>query len=235
MRAPRLRALRLAAAAAAVALACAGAPSRPAPQRVLVTPVSFHVHLPANLELGVAPVGEELEAALAARGVAVSAPTAAVVREIWDAATADLGTLTDAKGRLAPDHLDPAARALAAAFRARGERFDVMLLSYLEVRFVMIFAGSVAWDGVERRVNIVREVGKRLGDWPNHQNAPCVSLRLIAYDAEGARLYEQYGGLDILSEYSVRMFAERPRPQLFQDRALLREGVELALAPLFPD
>jgi hypothetical protein len=202
---------------------------------VLVTPVSFHVQLPANLEPGAAPVGEELEAALAARGVAVRAPASAEVRLLWSRATADLGTLTDARGRLAPDHLDPAARALAAAFQARGERFDVMLLSYLEVRFVMIFAGSVGWDGVERRVNIVREVSKRLGDWPNHQNAPCVSLRVIAYTPDGQRLFEQYGGLDVLSEYSVRMFAERPRPDLFRERALLREGVEIALAPLFPE
>ena len=41
--------------------------------------------------------------------------------------------------------------------------------------------------------------------------------------------------IDVASEYAVKTFAERPRQDLFEDRALLREGVAIALAPLFAD
>jgi hypothetical protein len=229
-----VRALWLATAAAA-ALGCAAAPPVAAPERVLLAPVGLGLRLPATLEPGAAPVAAELVRALEARGATVRAPGADEWGEVWRAATADVGTLTGARGGLDHARLDAAAAAAVAAWQARGERFDLLLLSQLELRSVEILAGGVAWDGVERRVRIVRDVGKRLGNWPNHQWTPCVSLRLVAYAADGARRLDQSGGIDVVSEFLVRTFGERPRADLFQDPALLREAVAVALAPLFPE
>ena len=228
--APRSLALAV---AALIAFACATAPERPAPRAVVLAPVSYQANPSASLAPGVTPAGEELARLLTARGVIVVALPADEFRAVWSEATQDLGTLADGRGGLDPARLDAAARAASAALHARGVRFDALLLPWLELRYVEILGNGVAWDGVERRVPIERTVAKRLGNWPNHELAPCVSLRLLAYGADGARWFDESGGVDVASRYEVRLLAERPRPDLFADRASLRQGAELALAPLF--
>ena len=224
----------LALAAALAAQGCAAAaPARPPAQRALLAPVFFHAVPATDLARGAEPAGAALQQALAAHGVAVVVLAAADFDAIWREATLDLGTLTNASGDLDQERADAAARAAIALLHARGERFDVLLLPSLALRYVEILGNDVSWDGVERSVPIERTVAKRLGNWPNHEKAPCVSLRVIAYGADGARWFDEYGGVDVASRYEVRLLAERPRPELFADRAALSQGAGLALAPLF--
>lgn len=216
-------------------LGCIGtAPARP-PETVLLAPPNFNRSLPRIFEAGPAVLRDEMRAVLETRGVHVIAPDPIEILEVWESATSDVGTLLDAEGAFDPELLDTAARALLEAYRSRGQRFDALLLAYLEMRTVTINGSSVSWDGVKRRVRVDRsKAGKALWKWPNHEQAACLSLRVLAYAAEG-RLFEQHGGLEVVHEYRSRDLAEIVRSDLFLDRAALREGVEIALAPLFPE
>jgi hypothetical protein len=153
---------------------------------------------------------------------------------VWESATGDIGTLLDARGDFDRALLDAAARSLIEAYRSQGHRFDALLLSYLESRIVTISGSSASWDGVKRRVEIDRSKGgKDLWKWPNHEPAACLSLRVVAYTGDGQRLFERYGGLEVVHQYRLRDLAQIVRWDLFLDRAALREGIEIALAPVF--
>lgn len=215
-------------------LACIGTtPARPL-EAVLLAPPNFNRELPRIFEAGPAAVARELRAALETRGVRVLEPDLLEIRGVWESATSDIGTLLDSQGDFDHALLDAAALRLTEAYRSRGQRFDALLLSYLESRTVTISGSNASWDGVKRRVHIDRsQGGKDLWKWPNHEPAACISLRVVAYQGDGQRLFERYGGLEVVHQYRSRDLAEIVRWDLFLDRAVLREGVEIALAPLF--
>jgi hypothetical protein len=215
-------------------VACIGTtPARPL-EAVLLAPPNFNRELPRIFEAGPAAVAGELRAVLETRGVRVLEPDLLEIREVWESATSDVGTLLDARGDFDRALLDAAALKLAQAYRSRGQRFDALLLSYLESRTATISGSSASWDGVKRHVQIDRsKAGKDLWKWPNHEPAACVSLRVVAYAGDGQRLFERYGGLEVVHRYRSRDLAEIVRWDLFLDRAALREGIEIALAPLF--
>jgi hypothetical protein len=222
-------------AALVAALGCATTPPRVAPERVLLAPVSFNQTLPEALEPGVQVVRDEMAAQLVERGVAVSAPPLTEFHDVWLGAAREIGTLYDAKGRLDAERFADASRALVAAYRSRSE-FDVLLLGYLDVRVATVRGGRASWDGVKRLVPIDFGGGrKELVRWPNRFQLPCVSLRVLAYTADGAALFEERGGLDVAIEYLAGSLESRPRQDLFADASALREGVGIALAPLLPD
>jgi hypothetical protein len=230
-----LRALLASGSIALAALACASA-TRPAPQRVLLAPVAFDQRLDPQLAAGAPVVREEMKTALAARGVQVVAPDPAEFAEVWVDATQDLGRMRDAQGRLDRALLGAASRALAHGYRARGEELDAVLLSFFEVTPIQVRGWAASWDGVERSIQADRKIQQRYsGLWPNDRDAPCLSLRVVAYAADGTRLFDRRGGLEVLSEFRPEGLEELPRQDLFEHRADLQEGVEIALAPLLGD
>jgi hypothetical protein len=220
-------------------MACAasrGPASLEGPQTALIAPVGFDQQLEEPLRPGIAVVQEVMSTRLEQRGLSVRAPARDDFLAVWRTATQDIGALYDAKGVIDPGLQDTAARALAKAYRERGDRFGVLLLSYLTVASFPINSGSVSWDGVERRVRVDRRGGNHeLKTWPNHRVVPCVSLRVLAYSADGDRLFETRGGLEIASEFRLRDLREDPRKDLFEDRSAVSEGVEIALRPLFSE
>lgn len=231
---------RLLAALLLSTLACATEPPEPPLPHissVLLAPMSFNQNLPAPLETGVDVIREELAVQLEARGLSVATPSLAEFHDAWLAAAKEIGTLYDEKGRLDQARFDAAVSAFLASWRAKGEPFDVLLLSYFHVQGVKIYAGSASWDGVERRVRIDKEgaTAEQRRWWPNRTPTACVSLRLVGYAADGRRLFEQRGGLEVVDEYRVEDFDVRHRTDLFADRALVQEGVAIALDSLFPD
>ena len=236
----RERELLALAALALVSVACANAPEKPPLPRVssvLLAPVSFNQNLPAPLEPGLDVVRDELAVQLEARGVTVETPSLAEFHDLWLSSGREVGTLYDANGRLDRGRFDAAVRAFVGSWREHGKPFDVLLLGYFHVQGVTIYAGTASWDGVERRVRVDKQDApmdlKHL--WPNRMETPCVSLRLIAYAADGTRLFEQRGGLEVVNEFRVKDLDVRHRTDLFEDRAAVQEGVAIALRPLFPD
>lgn len=227
-----LRALLASGSIALAALACASATGT-APRRVLLAPVAFDQALDPALVAGAPVVREEMKTALAAGGVTVLAPERAEFAEIWVDATQDLGRMRDARGRVDRVRLGTASQALLRGYRARGEELDAVLFSFFEVMPVQVRGWAASWDGVERSIQADRKIRQRYsGLWPNDRDAPCLSLRVVAYTADGTRLFDRRGGLEVLSEFRPERLEELPRQDLFERRADLREGVEIALAPL---
>jgi hypothetical protein len=203
-------------------------------KRVLLAPLSFNQNLPEQLDAAPFVVQEEMAAYFSSRGVAVVAPTLAEFYDSWQIAGKETGTLYDDQGVFVPERFDNVVRDLIEDYRARSESFDLLVLSYIDVKPVTIRAGSATWDGVERKVRVDREgVSGGLRWWPNRTNANCVSLRIVAYRPDGSRLFERRGGLEVANEFRSRNLQVSIRQDLFQDRVAVREGVEIALAPLF--
>jgi hypothetical protein len=202
---------------------------------VLLAPVSFNQGIPESLEKGVDVVREEMAVQLRARGVSVGAPTLAEFHDVWIAATREIGTLYDADGVFDEARFDAASRAMIEAYTARGEQFDVLLLSYFEIRTATVRGGRASWDGVKRLPILDLGNGKREPTpFPHLWQMPGVSLRVVAFANDGARLFEERGGLEVAIEYFAGL-RSRPRQDLFQDASAVQEGVAIALAPLFPD
>lgn len=218
---------------AALALGCAAVPEVPAPPRpraVLLTPTRFDPRLAQRLEPGVAVVDALMRRMLWEQDIQVNVPAEAELREAWvSAARPGADAAIDAAG------YDAAMRAWSFALRGRGERFDALLVPYLTIRLGVVTGHSVSWDGATRllpldykyRNNMILEVRRQ---------APCTSLRLIAYDADGNRLFERVGGLEVASRMRIDEDSLRgtwsARADLFQDPKVLRDGIETALRPL---
>lgn len=128
---------------------------------------------------------------------------------------------------------------LAALTRslAGAHEFDVMAFPELVIHSVLVQQGrSAVWNGVRRPTRVVRGEGVPDGMLHMTGRQPGVSLRMRVFARDGTKHFESYGGLEMLQEARVRemQFYMEIRPDLLTDRALLREGVELALWPYLP-
>jgi hypothetical protein len=165
----------------------------------------------------------------------VNTPAPADFRNAWLTAAKSVGSLYGPDGRFDPARYDAVARSLVQVYRGRGEQFEILLIPYLIYRDGAVVGQSVQWDGVARHLPFeyanrdVTHMESRRG-----LKAACISLRVVAYDADGNRLFETYGGLEV----AVRMkLAEgrwtwTERGDLFRDRDDLEEGTRVALKPL---
>jgi len=131
-----------------------------------------------------------------------------------------------------------------------------MIAPSLFIREARIENQTASWDGVARAIEFEFEE-QRLGARTSVANrplegvAPGASLHVAVFDAEGEKLHEGEGGLDLLVRVKVRSkrpFSEddanalaadptfdfAPRPDPFGDRVHLRQGFNAAFAPLLP-
>jgi hypothetical protein len=177
--------------------ACATAPDVdpiPKPRVVLLAPTGFDPRLAERLAPGAAVVDELLGNVLWGGDVEVNRARRAAFREAWLSAArgAELLPVAAADGL---DRHDRTVVALVHDLKSRGELFDALVVPYLTLRRGSVYGNSVRWDGVTRRLPFD----------PRHRDAtliarrcveaPCTSLRVIAYDARGERLFEGVGGL----------------------------------------
>lgn len=224
--------------AACIALcACVhGPPSPRAAQTFVVAPLNFNQQLPEILAPGVPILHDQIRALLEARGARVITPAFAEFHDAWLTSAKEVSTLYDAKGNLDPARFDSAVAALARSYGAQLESFDAMLLAYLEARAVVIRGGYAQWDGVLRRVRVQFQDHKDSHLPLRGIEAPCTSLRVLAYTPEGARLFDRRAGLEVVYDFEVSPGLQViPRGDLFRDDRTLREGVQQALAPLLRD
>lgn len=232
----------------ALGLACRGAAPAPQPepesapagtQRVLLFPLNVvGGPLPSEVEAGAGAVATELRDYLVARGLAVETLDRKLAGEAWlraaqahkDEAGADKMTLDGAAGTLA--------RQLRETYD-----FDVLLLPWIALHAARLKEASASWDGVKRKVDFfalgkskrARWVIDRLDLWVK---AP--SLQVLGVSAQGEKLVEGVGGLDLVEEAELDLSASTirfdmvPKEKIFEDLPHLREGIALALAPLLP-
>jgi hypothetical protein len=209
----------------------------PKPRAVLIAPTSVDQRLPEPLRAGVPLLQQMISQMLWAQDLRVDAPTLPEFAALWEEAeraAAVAGGLAD--GGAAPRR-DVAVRELLDGLRARGERFDALLVPYLTVRPGVVTGQSVSWDGVTRRLPLeYRHRDVRFLVVRRRVEAPCTSLGVVAYDARGERLFERIGGLEVAKRMWVSDDGHRrrweDREDLFQDQRALQSGVEVALEPL---
>lgn len=143
------------------------------------------------------------------------------------------------------DPPDPDATRRRFFERLRKDRsFDVVVMPDLVYRkaHVRAVTHKVDWDGVQRTLDLknpyqlkqsVRYTADVAGDMP------AVSLHVLVYGADGQRIFDSYGGIDIVHEAEIhetgteepstwRMTLKRHR---LEDRDAIREGVRLAFDP----
>lgn len=222
-------------------LACATKPAeQPLPRisAVLLAPVSFNQHLPAPLEKGAPIIHEIVAGVLWEWDIRVSSPPADEFQGTWKNEGQSVGSLYRADGKLDPARFDAAVKALIAAYRARGVQFDALVIPYLAVRSGAITGQSVGWDGTSRQLPLERSnrdvthmVARR------GLQARCTSVLVLVYDAQGERLFERYGGLEVAQRMQMAEGQWRwtDRGDLFRNRKDIEEGVRFALQPLIED
>lgn len=223
-------------------LACASKPADEPPlpriSAVLLAPVSFNQNLPAPLEKGAPIVQEIVAGVLWEWDIRVSAPPADEFQGTWKNEGQSVGSLYGADGKLDPARFDAAVNALIAAYRARGVQFDALVIPYLAVRSGAITGQSVGWDGTSRQLPLERsnrDVTHMVARRGLH--ARCTSVLVLVYDAQGKRLFERYGGLEVAQRMQMAEGHWRwtDRGDLFRNRKDLEEGVRFALQPLIED
>jgi hypothetical protein len=220
-------------------LACASTPE-PAglalPRAVLLAPTRFDPRLAGELEPGARTLDDVIGRMLWERDVQVNAPSRSEFLAMWDAASQGVALAQGA----APDgdgaRYDAAVLALADALRARGSNFDALVFPHLTLRPGAVNGHAVMWDGVARRLPFARHRDAANLLVRRGVQAPCTSLRVIAYDARGERLFERVGGLEVAKQVILARDGSggswSDRDDLFQDPRALRDGVEVALGPL---
>ena len=122
--------------------------------------------------------------------------------------------------------------------------FDAMIAPSLFVREARISRRSARWDGVERELEIEgrSSAAHSIVATPLEGAAPAASIHVAAFDAQGDKLHEARGGLELLVR--VLVATRRPsgeptfdfatRTDLFGNREHVREGIDAAFAPFLP-
>jgi hypothetical protein len=222
------------------AAACAK-PGAPAPAgaaaigSVLVFPLNVVAPMPTGLESGAAPVSEALRTWLAAQGLAVEELSPAPARAAWIAAAQALRE-QHGEQQMA---FEGAAGVLARTLR-RERAFDALILPWLALRPARVKGRMVTWDGVTRTLRLIGGESKKthflLEDFSADAAAP--SLQVGVFAADGAKLFDGVGGLDLV--HAIVVLGEPPKigeqllppAQILAAYAPVSEGIALALAPL---
>jgi hypothetical protein len=162
------------------------------------------------------------------------------VESKWAEAVGSGGGIVDEKRKWLVEARYATARAAFARRVAAETGADQVLMPSLMVREGRYSGTNLRWDGVMRRLDMknqnphasTRISGKDLA----------LSIRVSIFDADGELVFEQLGGIEPITAYehtagkvtemdsgSVK---RRIRDDLFEDDAILRDSVRVALTPL---
>ena len=211
-------------------------------QSLLILPLNVTAPMPDELEALSPLVWTELERYLRAHGKDLKTVNPADAQRLW------LASIRRARGeeQAARPDFDDAARLLAIEL-ARHADFDAIIVPSLFVRPAPILGRRAEWDGVERDVEFEVhgfEARSIVAGVPLEGTAPAASLHAVVLNAQGERLQEGRGGLELLVRVEVRTsddgsarqprFEFATRTDLFSSREHLREGIAEALKPFLP-
>ena len=205
----------------------------------LLLPLNLVVALPAELERPSRRVSQLTADYLADCGKDVSSLGLYSARDFWRGAVRDAEQSEDAE-----QTFDAAAPLFVRRIR-ESQPFDALVMPSLVYRTARIAQGSrfVAWDGVKRELETVNEphnVGGFIVMVDPAGEMPAVSLHVFVFDAEGERIFESYGGLDLVHKFD---FSSAPKvirkdhldmplkSRRLDDEAALREGIAVTFEP----
>jgi hypothetical protein len=120
--------------------------------------------------------------------------------------------------------------------------FDVLVMPSLLYREARIYEGSrvAVWDGVEREFEFARE--SRMSGSIHLMTTiagsmPGVSLHVLVLDSEGNRVFNSFGGVDLVHDFDMANAGHRFNTGLplkkdrLTDDAAIEAGVRLAFDP----
>jgi hypothetical protein len=205
------------------------------PRSVMLAPTAVDTRLAARLEPGAPMVHRMIGEVLFEQDVQVGTVDLSELDSFWQAAShaIEQSSVSAAPGSRNTS-FDVAVQFLVASLRAKGNSFDALVLPYVTVRPGSINGTAVVWDGVSRRLPFQSSKHGQVFMERRVRRTPCTSLYVSAFDAQGRRLFERVGGLEVASrlqqlDNGQGRWAERK--DLFQDPDALRPGVQLALKP----
>jgi hypothetical protein len=230
-----------AAALLAAALLGSGCATPPPPgprlQALLLLPANVVAPVPPGLEPGMPFVDTELRAYLESQARRVEALGPREARAVWLASARALRAEASDESQIG---FEGAARLLAGRLRAE-RSFDAVVLPWVALRRARVRGRDVAWDGVERRLQVENPRQRSLSflrDFTAEAAAP--SIQVAVFSASGEKLCEGVGGLDLAHALVVEGEPPKvasqalPASRVFADRAPLREGIALAFESLLP-
>ena len=209
---------------------------------LLILPLNIAAAMPPELEYVSPIVWEELERYLRAQDRELKTVSRETARKLW------IGSIKKVRAGAGPAGaragFDDAARILALELQKHAA-FDAMIAPSLFVRQAPIANRSASWDGVERELDFEArglEARSLVSATPLEGAAPAASLHVAVFDAQGNKILDAKGGLELLARVRVTgsdasgqpTFAFEARSDLFQDRDHVREGIGVAFAPLLP-
>lgn len=124
-------------------------------------------------------------------------------------------------------------RAMSLALSPLGADFVIegVLFPRIVVVEAPFAAGTAAWDGVEQRIEKGGPVTRFLAG-SQHGVLGALSLKVSIRSADGETLFENSGGIEVLSKMVGKEFVAVPRLELFADEKRNRKAVQTALEPL---
>jgi len=234
-------------------LACAGtsADSASEPRSVIagtavknavILPINVTTVTPVDLEPPLSPVWAGIDDYLRANAVKLRTIDFKVARQFW------LGSIKQVRERPGGSEtgFDDAARVLIKKLSAHAE-FDTLLVPTVYLTEAPIEQNQATWDGVTRTVRVESNslAGTAVAEEvPLEGLAPAASLHMVVLDADGNRIQEGRGGLDLMVDVRVKhnpygetdepIFQYIPRADALADPAHVREGIALSLSPFLP-
>jgi hypothetical protein len=149
----------------------------------------------------------------------------------WDRAVVELGGLEDttSTGR------DPRKIALAMTHvlseLEAGFNLDGVLIPAIVVVEAPFAGGRAAWDGRVQSIKTGGAVKSFFAGSPEG-TLGALSLSVTLVSPHGTTLYENAGGIEVLSKLEGKEFVLVPRSELFTSQKLIEKSVGLALGPL---
>lgn len=210
------------------------APARSVPQatRFAVLVPNLFVSAPPELSGATDRALGQITRYLAAQGRERVVIEALEGRSLWLASTAE-AEQSDSESRDFYGAMRIFVRKLGAV-----AAFDALVVPSLVYREGELANRVVKWDRVVRRLPPVGEDLKPL-PMSFETSVPVVSLHLMVFSAQGERIFEGYGGVDLAHSLSLdpgdegQLRADLRDPML-GERSFLREGVEVAFDPYLP-
>ena len=231
----------------AAAVACASGSSNrisdedagaPGVRRILLCPLNLVLGLRSEIQSGAQPVDREIVDYLELQGRVVVRIGVLEGRQQWKQAFADAkaaGSLTSAARRFV-ERL------------AQKHEFDALVMPSLILLQTRALDGEASWDGVTRKMRMVNTPEKGVdrddstftkGVAYGGVTGPAwvTSLHVLVFARDGHKVFEGRGGIDFVQEVKVinadkaSRWEPRPNSSLFEDRTLVREGVERAFEP----
>ena len=200
--------------------------------RVVLLPMNYDSSPRPEFAVGVEGVGEQMRRFLEASGYEVIVPRMSDTLVLWKASSDGVGGILQPDGKSLDEERYERARSDLVRRMLDSFPADGVFSGSVVVREGRYHGLSLHWDGVRRKVPSQTQKTTRLIFYLRGK-AEGTSLRTSVFDREGELIFERYVGLEPIVGFEIigSRFEWRPRRDLFQDEALLREAIVASFQP----